>query len=156
MPQKTAMTKLLLLCGLFIPAVLQAQTYAVNWYKVAGGGGTSSGTNGPIVYTLKSTIGQQDASTALSGGGYTLTGGFWSYIAVVQIPGGPLLTITETNGTIVVSWPSPSTGYYLQTTRNLTLGAAGWNYLGLPIVTNGGVNSVTVASSGQRFFRLSP
>lgn len=147
------MTKLLLLCGVFIPAVLPAQTYVVDWYKVAGGGGTSSGTNGSIIYTLRSTVGQLDASTALTGGGYALTGGFWSYLAVAQAPGGPLLTIAETNGTIVISWPSPSPGYLLQFRRSFSPG--NWKYFQGTVMTNGAVNSVTTTPALEsEFFRL--
>lgn len=50
--------------------------YAINWYTIDGGGGIGS-TGGS--YTLSGTIGQPDASaTAMAGGTYTLTGGFWA------------------------------------------------------------------------------
>jgi hypothetical protein len=51
-----------------------AQPYAVPWYKVAGGGATSS-TGG--TYSLGSTIGQPDAGGPLTGGTYSVAGGFW-------------------------------------------------------------------------------
>jgi hypothetical protein len=35
-----------------------AQSYLIDWYKVAGGGGTSTGS----VYAISGTIGQPDAS----------------------------------------------------------------------------------------------
>jgi hypothetical protein len=41
------------------------------------------------------TIGQPDAG-AMSGGNYSLTGGFWALISVVQMTGTPLLTIIST------------------------------------------------------------
>ena len=46
----------------------------------------------------------------MTGGNYSLTGGFWALIAAVQTPGAPLLTITFNPqlSTINVSWPSPS------------------------------------------------
>jgi hypothetical protein len=47
--------------------------YLLNWYTVDGGGGTSIGG----VYSLSGTIGQADAG-AMSGGVYTLLGGFWN------------------------------------------------------------------------------
>ena len=56
-----------------------AQQYSIDWYKVSGGGGTSTGGT----YQVSGTIGQPDASGALSGGNYSLTGGFWSLISVV-------------------------------------------------------------------------
>ena len=55
---------LLLALGLLAPA-LRAQTYSIAWYKISGGGGTS--TNGQ--YALSGTIGQHDAGTAMTGGG---------------------------------------------------------------------------------------
>ena len=41
-----------------------AQNYAINWWKIAGGGGTSAGG----AYQLSGTVGQSDASGALTGG----------------------------------------------------------------------------------------
>ena len=85
------MKKLLLLFGLLVPAITLAQQYTIDWYKIAGGGGTSTGGT----YQVSGTIGQPDASGTTSGGNYTLTGGFWSLIAVVQTAGAPTLTITH-------------------------------------------------------------
>ena len=67
-----------------------AQSYSINWYKVAGGGGASTGG----VYSVSGTIGQHDAGQPITGGTYSLTGGFWSLIAVVQTPGAPTLYIS--------------------------------------------------------------
>ncbi len=67
-----------------------AQSYSINWYKVAGGGGASTGG----VYSVSGTIGQHDAGQPMTGGTYSLTGGFWSLIAVVQTPGAPTLYIS--------------------------------------------------------------
>ena len=50
------------------------QSYSIDWYKIAGGGGTS--TNGQ--YAVTGTIGQPDAGGAMAGGNYSLTGGFWA------------------------------------------------------------------------------
>src|SRR5690348_17454014 len=87
-----------------------AQSYTVDWHTIDGGGGTSTGG----VYSVSGTIGQPDAGPAMSGGNFALTGGFWSFSAV-QTPGAPLLTISLTStNTVIVSWPSPSTGFGLQ------------------------------------------
>ncbi len=132
----------LILLGL----ALHAQQYSIGWYKISGGGGTSS--NGQ--YSVSGTIGQHDAGVAMAGGNYSLTGGFWSLLAVVQTPGAPLLTITFSGGQAVVSWPLPSSGWTLQT--NSQVGTTPWgNYTG-PVVNN----SVTNAPpKGNLFFRLS-
>ena len=49
-------------------------SYAIDWSTIDGGGGTSSAG----AYTLSGTIGQHDASGALTGGNYALVGGFWA------------------------------------------------------------------------------
>jgi hypothetical protein len=145
---------LTLILGLLTPA-LHAQTYSIDWYKVAGGGGTSAGTNGGNVYSVSGTIGQQDASSAMTGGGYSLTGGFWSIISVVQTANTPLLTITHSgSSSVVVSWPAPSTGFVLQ--QNASLAATNsWTVSTYTITTANGTNSITIAPpSGHLFFRL--
>jgi hypothetical protein len=48
--------------------------YSVSWWTVDGGGGQSSG--GP--YLVKGTTGQADAGSAMNGGRYQVSGGFWS------------------------------------------------------------------------------
>ena len=83
-----------------------AQSYSIDWYKIAGGGGTSTGG----VYAVSGTIGQPDASGAMSGGNYSVTGGFWSLISVVQTAGLPDLTITHSGNSVIVSWSA--TGNY--------------------------------------------
>jgi hypothetical protein len=152
------MKKQILLFGLLIPALGHAQTYSIDWYKVSGGGGTSAGTNGSTVYSVSGTIGQQDASTAMTGNDYSLTGGFWSLISLVQSVGAPLLTIALSGNSAIISWPSPSTGFFLQTNSNLAA-PANWTIFTGTIVTNGAgtTNSVTITPPvGKLFFRLGP
>ena len=97
------MKKLMLLLCLLAPIAGLAQQYSIDWYKIAGGGGTS--TNGQ--FSITGTIGQPDANGAMSGGSYSLSGGFWSLVSVVQTAGAPMLTITHTGNTVTVSWPYP-------------------------------------------------
>ena len=129
----------------------QGQTYSIDWYKVAGGGGTS--TNGQ--YSLSGTIGQQDASTAMTGGTYSLTGGFWSLIALLQTPGAPNLSIMRSGNSVIVSWLNTGS-YILQQNSNLATAAA-WATSGFPVTTNSpvGTKSITNTSpTGNLFFRL--
>ena len=58
--------------------VARAQSYSLDWHKIAGGGGTSTGG----VYAVSGTIGQHDAGGPMAGGNYSLTGGFWAFYAV--------------------------------------------------------------------------
>ena len=147
------MKKIILPLCLLIPALSNAQSYSIDWYKVAGGGGSSSGTNGSTVYSVSGTIGQQDASAAMTGGNYSVTGGFWSLISVVQSPGAPTLTITRSGNSVIVSWLSSTNGFTLQ--HNSNLATTNWTAGGYAISTNGTVESITISPpTGNLFFRL--
>jgi hypothetical protein len=139
---------LLTLC-LLLPCVGFAQQYSINWFKIAGGGGTStSGT-----YQVTGTIGQPDASSALNGGNYSVTGGFWSMINVVQMPGVPNLVITHSSNSVIVFWPDTGS-YTLQQNNNLA-NPAGWASSGYTVSTANGTNSITITTpTGSLFFRL--
>ena len=127
-----------------------AQTYSIDWYQVSGGGGTSTGG----VHSVSGTIGQPAAGAAMSGGNYSLTGGFWSLIAVVQTPGAPTLTITHSLGSVLLSWPYPSSGWTLQQNASVA-SSSGWQTSVFPVSTNASVSSITItAPSGNLFFRL--
>jgi hypothetical protein len=149
------MKKLFLALAIGLPTLVHAQSYSIDWYKVSGGGGTSAGTNGATIYSVSGTIGQHDASMAMTGGNYALTGGFWSILALVQQTGAPILSIAQGVNSAIISWPTPSLGFVLQTNSNLT--STNWgNYTGT-IVTNGASNSVTITPPvGNLFFRLGP
>jgi hypothetical protein len=141
--------KKLLLLGLLIPTLGLAQQYSIDWYKIAGGGGTSTGGT----YQVSGTIGQPDAGGPMTGGSYSLTGGFWSLIAAVQTPGAPLLTISRSGGSVIVSWPISSVNWVLQ--QNSNAEAANWTASAYTVSTNGGSNSITISPpSGNLFFRL--
>lgn len=53
---------------------LSAQDFSVDWFTIDSGGGASSA--GPFV--LRGTIGQHDVGDQLSGGPFSITGGFWA------------------------------------------------------------------------------
>src|SRR5665213_2628504 len=108
------MKKITFLFSLLLPVLGFAQQYSIDWYKIAGGGGTSTG----ATYQVTGTIGQPDAGGAMSGGNFSVTGGFWSLISVVQTSGAPTLTITNSGNNVIVSWPYPSTGWTLQQNSN--------------------------------------
>jgi hypothetical protein len=143
---KTFIATLILAAGVALSA--SAQSYSINWYKVAGGGGTS--TNGQ--YSLTGTIGQPDASGAMTGGNYSLTGGFWALISVVQTPGAPTLYISHSGNSVTVFWQNVA-GWTLQQNNNLKT-PAGWTLNG-SWTTSNGTNSLTITSpTGNLFFRL--
>ena len=141
--------KTILSLAVLLPPLGFAQPYSIDWYKIAGGGGTSTG----ATYQVTGTIGQHDAGAAMTGGNYSLTGGFWSLISVVQTAGLPNLTITHNGNTVSVSWPNMG-NYTLQQNANLAL-ANGWVPTGYQINTANGTNSITItAPAGNLFFRL--
>ncbi len=128
----------------------QAQTFSIDWFSLDGGGGTSTGG----VYSITGTIGQPDVGT-MSGGNFTLVGGFWGIVAAVQRPGAPWLTVTRTNTTVVVSWPLPAEGWVLEWTNALPRVAAPWPQLLPPYQTNGPNLQFTEPSpAGNKFYRL--
>ena len=129
-----------------------AQSLALDWHSIDGGGGTSSGGN----FAVSGTIGQADASAApMTGGVFSLAGGFWSVFAV-QRADGPLLLLEirlTSPTTAVLSWPSPSPGFVLE--QNSDLNAANWTPVPGTVSDNGTTRFVTVPVSGsRRFFRL--
>ncbi len=63
-----------LLALILVSVVLAApQAFDLSWWTVDGGGGTSSGGD----FTLSGTIGQPDTSPLMSGGDFTIVGGYW-------------------------------------------------------------------------------
>lgn len=134
---------------LLFPAITRAQSYSINWYKVAGGGGTSTGGG----YALSGTIGQPDASTPMTGGNYSLTGGFWAFISVQQTVGAPTLYIRHSGNTVTVYWQNVS-GWTLHQTSSINPSVT-WT-LNTSWTTSGGTNYLNLTSpTGKMFFRLS-
>ena len=132
---------------MFLTTSARAQQYSIDWHTIDGGGGTSTGS----VYSVSGTIGQSDAGM-LSGGSYTVAGGFWGIVAAVQSPGAPLLSIARTGANVRVFWPKPSTGFVLD--QSLTVTGA-WSQVAFPYATNTTDISITVPSPvGNKFYRL--
>src|SRR5438477_1677189 len=100
--------------ALVLPVVANAQC-AIDWLTVDGGGGTSSGGS----FTLTGTIGQPDAGR-LSGGNYTLEGGFWPGIIVPGTSEAPTLFIQLFGGSVMISWSPATSGFTLEQTDSLT------------------------------------
>jgi hypothetical protein len=135
-----------LFAGLLLAAAntLHAQTYAIDWHTIDGGGGTSTGG----VYAVSGTIGQPDAGV-MSGGNYTLTGGFWALPGAVQTEGTPTLTIVPAApGYATISWTPATPGFVLQET--LSLAPTNWVNS-----VSGATNPVVVpATLPTKFYRL--
>jgi hypothetical protein len=112
------MKTLVAILSLLVPFLGLAQSYSIDWYKVAGGGGGAS-TGG--VYAISGTIGQPDAGAPMTNGQYSVTGGFWVLPQAVQTPGAPTLTVVSaTPGNATISWSPPTPGFVLQETWSLS------------------------------------
>jgi len=137
------MKTFLLLVACLLANLATAQ-YSNDWFKVAGGGGTSSGGQ----YIVSGTIGQPDAGDPMTGGSFSLNGGFWALYAV-QTPGAPRLTITPAGaGQAIISWTPNTPGYVLQSTDSLSP----TNWVNAP---SGANNPATVpVNVPARFYRL--
>ena len=145
---KSKLLGLILLTWICCPQI-HAQSYSIDWYKVSGGGGTSTGG----LYSVSGTIGQHDAGGPMTNGPYSVTGGFWSFY-VLPTDGAPPLGIklTSTN-TVQVFWPSPSAGFRLQVNTNLA--TTNWAAPAETTTDNGLVKFIIVnPSAGNHFYRL--
>jgi len=122
-----------------------AQNFAIDWFKIGGGGGTSTNGN----YSITGTIGQPDAGPKMSGGNYSVESGFWQAITLVQTPDAPLLQITRNGTQATIHWDQDVTGFILEFTTSLS---APVNWQAVGGVANNSVN--VSAATGRVFFRL--
>lgn len=131
-----------LLAGLACSA--SAQSFSIDWSTIDGGGGTSIGGQ----FSLTGTIGQPDAG-AMSGGSYTLTGGFWALPIAVQVTNAPTLFILAgAPGLATISWTPATPGFVLQVSDSLTVP----NWTNAP---SGANNPASISANlPARFYRL--
>ena len=129
-------------------SMASAQSYSIDWHKIAGGGLSTNGQ-----YSVSGTIGQHDAGGPMTGDNYSLTGGFWALIQVVQTAGAPTLFISHSGNSVTVYWQNIS-GLSLVQSGNLATPVAAWS-ANTSWTTSNGTNSLTIANpTGNLFFRL--
>jgi hypothetical protein len=131
-------------------AATPVQTVSNPWLTVDAGGGNSRGG----AYSLSGTIGQWDATSALSGGPFILQPGFWSGLNIVPSPVKPVLRIRFIgNRQAILSWPATVGGFRLEECDQL--GTQPWVPTLEKIVEMGGEHTVTVpATAAFRCYRL--
>ena len=132
-----------------IAATALAQSYSIDWHTIDGGGGTSVGG----AFSVSGTLGQPDGGAAMSGGSFSLVGGFWSLIAV-PTPGAPWLRISLTpTNTAIITWPASSAGFALQ--QNANLNTSNWVTVSESVIDNGTNRFIIVnPPRGSRYYRL--
>jgi hypothetical protein len=138
------------LLALVNPQSLSAQSYSIDWYTIDGGGYSASG-----AYSITGTVGQPDAGS-MRGGNFSLTGGFWSVVGVVQTETAPPLHIIySTTNTVVVYWSLPDTGWRLQYTLNLSTSPIVWTEIPPPYLANAtSLYHLEPIPAGNKFYRL--
>jgi len=148
---RASVSLFILTVSLLFASFADAQPFAIDWFSIDGGGGTSTGG----VYAVSGTIGQPDAGV-LSGGNYSLVGGFWGIVSAVQTPGAPLLNIEHAGNGVRVFWALPATGFVLDQTATLTGSPTiPWAQVAFPYQTNATHISITVPMpTGNKFYRL--
>jgi len=151
--KKIIATTLALLAGILFTSELRAQSggsYELSWFTVDGGGGTSAGD----IYTVTGTIGQPDAGY-LTGGAYTVTGGFWSVIQKDRVR----LKLKQRANSLVLSWPADAPSVVVQSATQLAPASADWsNFAGTPVRVGDEFERVVGPANTPpnpiRFFRL--
>jgi hypothetical protein len=136
---------------LFIPRLLAAQDFDLDWFAVAAGGGDSSGGD----FELSATIGQAGAGD-MAGVDFAISGGFWSIVTVVETPADLSLTVNLSGGNVVISWlQNGSAGFALEETTVLAHPTTTWTAVNVAPQASSGTNSVQLPLiGGNRFYRL--
>ena len=141
----------LLAGGLCLSA--HAQPFSIGWFTVDGGGGfsASSGTFG--TFTVLGTASQPDVGPPQTGGGFTITGGFWGFLGGAD--SAPVLRIRLAGNNAVISWSNPSTGFDLQQSTALLGSATTWSNVNqLPTIVGTDKQLTVPITASPRFYRL--
>ena len=176
-PKLAQTTLLFLVIGLALlsSATVTAQSYAINWYALAGGGGASQGGR----YSLSGIIGQAVAvggggsvengssredspsvGNSPSGGRYALSAGHGSRVRTVATPGAPKIDarLDPESRAVTVFWKLPDRGWVLETSS--TLGGAPDTWADVPTDAyqhDGTYRLITIQNlAGNAFYRLRP
>ena len=109
----TLLATLLIELGL---SSLPGQSYSIDRFAIAGGGGTSTGGN----FTLNGTLGQPDAGT-MSGGNYSLAGGFWGASQTPPPAGSVIIKVWVVLGEVHLRFTGiPGRIYYVERAQSVT------------------------------------
>lgn len=148
---KTSLQASLVGAALALVAIVSgasAQPFSIARFVIAGGGGASAGGT----FALNGTLGQHDAGPpSLIGGGFSLTGGFWSP-AIVPPSELPVLSIERLGEDVRVFWPLSAIGFVLVECSTIS---GVWSPVAFPYDTNAADISISIpAPTGSRFYRL--
>jgi hypothetical protein len=125
------------------------QDFSIDAFSIEALSATSSGEG----FILTGSIGEPE-SDLMTGGEFSLKGGFWAVVTAVQTPGSPRLSVELTEaGNVRIAWPEEYENYKLQQSFTLQIGS--WTQVtNAPSAINGRLEVQLVPSGGQHFFRL--
>jgi len=114
---KATIYKALLVSSVLLSTLrVPAQSYSIDRFAIAGGGGPSAGGG----FSLNGTIGQPDAGT-ISGGNYSLAGGFWGAIPTSPPVGSVIIKVWVVSGQIRLRFTGvPGRIYYVERAYSIT------------------------------------
>jgi hypothetical protein len=144
--------KLILLFSLVaLTSAARAQS-VINWFTLDAGGGAQSSAS----YLVNFTAGQTDVgTTVLTSANYRIIPGFWALEDLGPATGLPELDIVLNGANVILSWPSPSTGFSLEQTDSLNVLPASWSNTPGVVSDNGFIKSITIPHNvAKRFYRL--
>ncbi|MBI1840310.1 MAG: hypothetical protein HYR88_05590, partial [Verrucomicrobia bacterium] len=128
------------LASIALAATGQAQT-SIDWFTLDAGGGAQSSAN----YLVNFTVGQADVGTAsLSSPNYRIIPGFWALEDLGPEIALPELSIALNGDDVILSWPSPSTGFLLQDVGSFDSDPPPWGNTAGAVADNGVIRSVTI------------
>ena len=147
----TKLHRCLIACGLTAALNAGAQT-TIDWFTLDAAGGAQSSAN----YVINSTAGQNDVGpTMLNSANYRIIPGFWALEDMGPASGLPELSIALLGPRVILSWPSPSSGFVLQQTDSLNVLPATWSDTPGVVSDNGFIKSLTLPHDlSKRFYRL--
>jgi hypothetical protein len=125
---------------------------AIDWFTLDAGGGAQSSAN----YVINFTAGQTDVgSLETTSANYQILPGFWALEEMGPATGLPELSIALSGPNVILSWPSPSTGFVLQFKDSFSPLSPAWADSPALVSDNGFIKSVTVPHNlVSRFYRL--
>ena len=98
------------------PLDTRAQTYSIDRFVIAGGSGMSAGG----AFSVSGTIGQADAGV-MSGGNYSLAGGFWGAIPTPSPVDSVIIRVRVVGGEVHLRFTGiPGRIYYVERAHSVT------------------------------------
>jgi hypothetical protein len=93
-----------------------AQSYIIDWFTIDGGSGTSIGGG----FAVSGTLGQPDAG-AMSGGIYSLAGGFWAASQTPPLVSNVIIKVWVVGGEVHLRFTGiPGRIYYVERAYSVT------------------------------------